>query len=63
MSDVSLREIRLQASVVRVLLDEVEAADEPEHSHAPREQFIEELARLGCRILETASALARTTPR
>jgi hypothetical protein len=59
MSDVSFREIRLQASVVRVLLDEVEAVDEPELGDAPREQFIEELARLGCRILETASALTR----
>jgi hypothetical protein len=56
----SVREIRLQVSVVRVLLDEVEST-EPAFREVARAHFVEELARLGCRILEVASKLA-TTP-
>jgi hypothetical protein len=52
-----VREIRLQVSVVRALLDEVETI-EPQFSDSAREHFIQELARLGCQILETASGLS-----
>ena len=60
MSNVTLhvvREIRLQVSVVRTLLDEVDAVRPQEDG--TREQLIEELSRLGCRLLETASAMSQ----
>ncbi len=60
MSNVTLhvvREIRLQVSIVRTLLDEVDAVRP--HEDGTREQLIEELARLGCRLLETASAMSQ----
>ena len=52
-----VREIRLQVSVARALLDEAEAI-EPQFCDGAREHFVQELARLGCRILETASVLS-----
>ena len=47
----AIREIRLQVSVVRVLLDEVDAIEPALRDDA--------LARLGCRLLETASDLSK----
>jgi hypothetical protein len=55
----TVREIRLQVGVVRVLLDEVECVDPSRLSSA---QLHEELARLGCRMLEAASALSKDVP-
>lgn len=51
------REIRTQAGVVRALLDEVDSID-PAFDAELDGQLIEELARLGCRILEAASAMS-----
>jgi hypothetical protein len=51
----AMREIRLQASIVRALLDEVDGVNRHQIS---RSQLLEELARLGCRLLETAAALS-----
>jgi hypothetical protein len=56
-----IREIRLQVSVARALLDEAEAI-EPQFREGAREHFVQELARLGCRILETASVLSTKGP-
>jgi hypothetical protein len=53
------REIRTQTGVVRALLEEVDAIDRAlETETALDAQLVEELARLGCRILEAASTLA-----
>lgn len=51
------REIRTQAGVVRALLDEVDAVNRAFDADLDA-QLVEELARLGCRILEAASTLA-----
>ena len=52
------REIRTQAGVVRALLEEVDAVD-PAFEQELDGQLIEELARLGCRILEAASRMSK----
>ncbi len=54
----SLRAVRSQAAIVRALLDELERIDE-QLSDGMSEQVIEELARLACRMLETASQSRR----
>jgi hypothetical protein len=52
---------RTQAAIVRSLVDELEhVAAHGEAAHWLRAQLIEELARLGCRILDAAAALAET---
>jgi hypothetical protein len=53
-----LRPVRSQTAVVRALLEEVERLD-PATSGGLSEQLVEELARLGCRILETSAELAK----
>ena len=60
-SDVrALSSVRSQAAFVRALLDEVERVAPPGSEDAVNEQLVEELARLGCRFLEVASALTVT---
>lgn len=49
--------LRGQAAFVRALFDEVERIAPPGCTQPVNEQFVEELARLGCRFLEAASAL------
>jgi hypothetical protein len=49
--------VRSQAAFVRALLDEVERAVPSGCDEPVSEQLVEELARLGCRFLEAASAL------
>jgi hypothetical protein len=53
--------IREQAGVVRALADHLERLDPPGAGLGVRRQLVEELARLGCRILETAAALSEAT--
>jgi hypothetical protein len=53
----TVREIRLQASVVRALLDELDTTS-PGLRMMARDQLVEELARLGWRLLEAASSLS-----
>lgn len=54
--------VRQQAAVVRGLVDQVECLGPSRANCALRAQLVEELARLGCRILEAAAALSETTP-
>ncbi|HXX68074.1 MAG TPA: hypothetical protein VEK07_12860 [Polyangiaceae bacterium] len=54
----SLDTIRQQLTVVRALTDEIERCL-PDGIDSFREQLAEELARLGCRCLETGAAMAR----
>jgi hypothetical protein len=53
--------IRKQAAIVRALADELEHLAPQGATGSLREQLVEELARLGCRILETAAKLSGTT--
>jgi len=54
---------RTQAAIVRSLLDAFEhASTNGEAEHWMRAQLIEELARLGCRIMDVAAALSETGP-
>jgi hypothetical protein len=57
-SDVrAVSSVRSQAAFVRALLDEVERVAPSGSGSVVSEQLVEELARLGCRCIETASAL------
>jgi hypothetical protein len=49
--------VRNQAALLRTLLDEVERVAPLGADEAVCEQLVEELARLGCRCIELASAL------
>lgn len=70
--DASERQIRLdrarcQAAVVRALLDEFERTCALQHGStrdeiALGEQLVEDLARLGCRVLECASVMSLALP-
>jgi hypothetical protein len=61
--------LRSHIAVVRSLLDELDRIVPPSRSRQPegaplelRAQLVEELARLGCRLLESAAALTRALP-
>lgn len=53
--------VRKQTAVVMALADELEHLAPWRPTSTLRQQLVEELARLGCRILETAATLSRTT--
>ncbi len=55
--------MKTHAAIIRTLIDEVEHhVQRGKAAEGLRGQLIEELARLGARILETAAALSATTP-
>lgn len=58
----SLTGLRSQVAIVRALADEVDSLSRIGEADGLPEQLIEELARLGCRLLDQASALAGTVP-
>jgi hypothetical protein len=51
-----LARIRSQAAVVRALADQVEHLSRAADAEGVNSQIIEEMARLGCRLLEAAAA-------
>jgi hypothetical protein len=51
--------VREQVAVVRAFADELERLTSRGRTRALYEQLVEELARLGCRILETAATASR----
>jgi hypothetical protein len=55
----SLLAVREQVAIVRALADELERLTAQGRMRGRCEQFVEELARLGCRILETAATASR----
>lgn len=57
--DGSIRTLRAQMALVRSLVDELERRTAPQ---APRldGQLVEELAMLGCRVIEAAAQMAHT---
>lgn len=54
--------VRGQAAFVRALLDELERISPAGKEGAFSAQLVEELARLGCRCLEAATALSAVVP-
>jgi hypothetical protein len=54
--------VRTQVAVIRTLADQVEALSRAGDTGAIADQLIEEMARLGCRLLEAAGALATPPP-
>jgi hypothetical protein len=54
-----LARLRAQAAVVRTLAEHVDHCTSSRKAHWLTEQLIEEMARLGCRILEVAASMAR----
>ncbi len=54
--------LRVQAAVIRALADEVECLSRAGEADGLGDQLIEEMARLGCRLLETAGTLATPPP-
>lgn len=57
-ADPRLRRLRSQVAVIRALADEIEVLARPKDADGLSEQIIEEMARLGCRLLEAAASLA-----
>jgi hypothetical protein len=55
-----LAALRSQVAVVRALADEVDSLSRLGDADGLPDQLIEELARLGCRLLDQASVLAGT---
>jgi hypothetical protein len=53
-----LGHLRSQLAVVRALTDQIELVSLLEDDGGLRDQLIEELARLGCRLLDEAGSLA-----
>jgi hypothetical protein len=59
-AELRLARLRSQAAVVRALADHVECLARAGDADGIGDQLIEELAQLGCRLLETAGTLARS---
>ena len=54
--------LRAQVAFVRTLADQVEQVSRAADVDALGTQMVEEMARLGCRLLEAAAALADASP-
>jgi hypothetical protein len=52
--------LREQVAVVRTIADHIDHFAEPGNADGLREQVLEEMTRLGCRLLEAAAAMTRT---
>ena len=52
--------LRSQVAIVRTLADEVERLSREAEAHEQTEQLLEEMARLGSRLLEAAAAFGGT---
>jgi len=58
-AELRLARVRTQVAVVRTLADQIEFVVRPGHVDRLSEQVVEEMARLGCQLLETAAELTR----
>jgi len=54
--------VRSQVAVVRALADQIEQLSRAADVDALGDQMVEEMARLGCRLLDAAAALADASP-
>ena len=59
-AELRLARLRSQVAVVRALADHIDHLARPADTQGLGEQVIEEMARLGCRLLEVAGSLARS---
>jgi hypothetical protein len=60
--DLQLARLRSQVAVVRTIADQVEHLAHARAAEGVRAQLAEEMARLGCHLLEAAASLADPTP-
>jgi hypothetical protein len=56
-ADLRLARVRAQVAVLRTLLDRADYLARPGETPLVDEQLVEEIARLGCRLLEAAASL------
>ncbi len=62
-AELSVAAVRSQAAVVRALVDEVDRTLSADLDKAHVDQkLVEETARLGCRVVQTAAAFAHLVP-
>ena len=61
-AELELARLRSQLAVVRTVCDEVEHLTRPRDADGPRTQLVEEMARLGCRLLDAAASLTESPP-
>ena len=61
-AELRLVNLRSQAAVVRTLADQAEQLSRAEDVDGLGAQMVEEMARLGCRLLDAAAALAGVSP-
>jgi hypothetical protein len=61
-AELRLARLRSQVAIVRALADYVECLAQSGDADGLSSQIIEEMARLGCRLLEAAGALAESQP-
>jgi hypothetical protein len=59
-AELRLARLRTQVAVVRTLADQIELLVRPRHVSGLGDQLIEEMARLGCQVLEAAAELTRS---
>jgi hypothetical protein len=59
-AELRLARLRSQVAVVRALADHVEHLSRVEGADGVGDQLIEEMARLGCRLIEAAGTMAGT---
>jgi hypothetical protein len=62
-AEVRLARLRSQAAIVHALADQVDHLSRAADAEGLGDQLVEEIARLGCRLLETAASLTGTTRR
>ncbi len=59
MAEVGLERLRAQVAVVRTLTEQIDRFARPENTDQLTEHIVEEMARLGCRLLEAAASMTR----
>jgi hypothetical protein len=59
-AELRLGGLRSQLAVIRTLADDIEHLARPQDSDGLGEQIVEEMARLGCRLLQAAASLTKS---
>jgi hypothetical protein len=59
-AELRLARLRSQLAVIRTLADHVEHLARPQDTDGLGQQIIEEMARLGCQLLEAAASLTQS---
>jgi ribosomal protein L29 len=58
-TELQLTRLRAQVAIVRMLTDQIEHFARAKHIDGLSEQLIEEMRRLGCRLIEAAASMTR----